>query len=143
MTRRGWRGLERRKFVESLDDGSLKLMFDVVNGARTLLTPNSEIIRGLEALSSQVYLISNPPYSRRRKRHDVFTCHSSSDKLFVRRVADDLGAHGFKVWFDEFKMPPVTPYTSEFSTGSAHQPSSSSRVMGASAMASSASAYLL
>lgn len=50
-------GLERHKFVESLDDGSPKLMLDVVNGARTLLPPNSEIRRGLEALTSRGYLI--------------------------------------------------------------------------------------
>lgn len=99
-------GLERRKFVEKLDDGSLKLMLDVVNGARTLLPPNSEITRGLESLTSQGYLVSNPPYSRSRKRHDVFICHSSGDKRFVRRVANDLGARGFKVWFDEFEMLP-------------------------------------
>jgi hypothetical protein len=99
-------GLERRKFVEGLNDRSLKLMLDLVNGERTRLPPNSEIVRGLEALDSQGYLLENPPYATGRRRHDVFVCHSSSDKRFARRVAEDLGARGFKVWFDEFEMLP-------------------------------------
>ena len=99
-------GLERRKFVDGLNDRSLKCMLDVVNSARTSLPPNSEIARGLDALTLQGYLLANPPYARSRKRHDVFICHSSGDKRFARRVADDLVARGFKVWFDELEMLP-------------------------------------
>ncbi len=38
-------GLERYQFVENLNDESLKLMLDAVNGARALLPANSKITR--------------------------------------------------------------------------------------------------
>jgi hypothetical protein len=36
----------------------------------------------------------------------VFICYSSKDKLFVRKLARDLRAHGLEVWFDEWAMFP-------------------------------------
>jgi hypothetical protein len=35
-------------------------------------------------------------------RYDVFLCHSSSDKVLVRRVATALRNAGLKVWFDDW-----------------------------------------
>lgn len=34
----------------------------------------------------------------------VFICHSSKDKAFVRTLANDLKAHGVPVWFDEWSL---------------------------------------
>lgn len=34
----------------------------------------------------------------------IFLSHSSTDKPFVRRIASDLLAEGFPVWFDEWNM---------------------------------------
>ncbi|MEY2480639.1 MAG: hypothetical protein QOI04_1566 [Verrucomicrobiota bacterium] len=34
----------------------------------------------------------------------VFLCHSSKDKPFARRLADDLARHGVQVWIDEAEV---------------------------------------
>ncbi len=34
----------------------------------------------------------------------VFLSHTKTDKEFVRRLAGDLDALGFKVWFDEWEL---------------------------------------
>jgi len=35
---------------------------------------------------------------------DVFICHASEDKLFVRPLAHELRLRGFDVWYDEFVL---------------------------------------
>lgn len=35
---------------------------------------------------------------------NIFLCHSSADKPFVRRIAADLTAAGHKTWLDEFEI---------------------------------------
>lgn len=37
---------------------------------------------------------------------EVFLCHSSKDKPFVRRLADDLEILGLTVWLDEWQLSP-------------------------------------
>lgn len=37
---------------------------------------------------------------------NLFLCHSSKDKKFVRRLAEDLTIKGVTVWFDEWEMLP-------------------------------------
>jgi hypothetical protein len=34
----------------------------------------------------------------------VFVCHSSQDKPFVRRIANDLLDEGYRVWFDAWEI---------------------------------------
>lgn len=40
------------------------------------------------------------------KEKVVFLCHGSEDKMFVRRLANDLTRHGLKVFFDEWEIGP-------------------------------------
>ncbi len=37
-------------------------------------------------------------------RRDIFLCHASDDKPFVRQVYMDLVDHGFNTWMDEFEI---------------------------------------
>ena len=106
-------GYERRKFISGLNDRSIQSMLEIVNLERVRRPISSEIKRGLERLISEGYLndragflLTNPPYVTQPKLHDAFICHSSNDKRFARRMANDLMSHGFKVWLDEFEMLP-------------------------------------
>jgi len=38
------------------------------------------------------------------RRHDIFICHASADKQFVRQLAKRLRAYGVKVWLDEWEL---------------------------------------
>jgi hypothetical protein len=101
-------GYERRKFVNSLDDKSIKLILENAASAKAESDQLSQRLRHeLERLISKGYL-DKAKVSRvsKQKLHDAFICHSSNDKRFARRVANDLESHGFKVWFDEFEMLP-------------------------------------
>ncbi len=40
----------------------------------------------------------------REDKKDVFICYSSKDRAFVRKLAEDLKAHGVKVWWDKWEM---------------------------------------
>jgi len=39
-------------------------------------------------------------------RRPIFICHSSKDKSFVRKLADDLRSFGMPVWLDEWELLP-------------------------------------
>lgn len=41
-----------------------------------------------------------------RDGHDLFLCHSSRDKEFVRRLASDLAELSITVWLDEWELAP-------------------------------------
>jgi len=41
---------------------------------------------------------------RKKKTTKIFLCHSSDDKPFVRRLANELKSFGVDVWFDEWEM---------------------------------------
>ena len=46
-----------------------------------------------------------PTFKRRPKRQpDLFLSHSSTDKAFVRELANDLSGLGIDVWFDEWEI---------------------------------------
>ena len=47
----------------------------------------------------------------------VFLSHNSTDKPFVRRVADDLESQGMDVWLDERKMKADDSITDGISDG--------------------------
>jgi hypothetical protein len=98
-------GYERRKFVDCLDDRSLRMMLDVfshqVETRDQWLTRKTR--RGLENLIEQGFV--NPPYHN-KKLPDVFVCHSSREKRFARKMVKDITSQGYKVWFDEFTMRP-------------------------------------
>jgi len=50
----------------------------------------------------QISLTSVPPSERSPMKYDVFISHASEDKdSFVRPLAEELTAIGFKVWYDE------------------------------------------
>lgn len=38
------------------------------------------------------------------KKYDVFICHASEDKLYVKNLADELKKAGFEVWYDDFQL---------------------------------------
>ncbi len=38
--------------------------------------------------------------------HDVFVCHASEDKTFVRDLCQELKNRKLRVWFDEFELTP-------------------------------------
>lgn len=42
--------------------------------------------------------------SDQEQRPDVFVCHSSQDKEFVRRLSHDIAAEGYRVWYAEWEM---------------------------------------
>ncbi len=46
------------------------------------------------------------PASSSDPSHDIFICHASEDKPFVRRLARALRAHGVRAWVDEYEMRP-------------------------------------
>lgn len=40
------------------------------------------------------------------KKYDLFISHSSKDKAFIHKLADDLKARGLAVWYDKWEMKP-------------------------------------
>lgn len=63
----------------------------------------------LECLIEQTYIIEEIQERERMarrpsKRRNVFLCHASADKPFVRCVMNDLARAGHTVWLDEFEI---------------------------------------
>lgn len=52
-----------------------------------------------------------------KKTHDVFLCHNSEDKPFVRDVAAAVKSHGLTVWFDEEDMVGGQPWQEQLEAG--------------------------
>ena len=47
----------------------------------------------------------------------IFLSHSSKDKEFVRKLADDLKTYGLSVWFDEWEIKVGDSITNKISQG--------------------------
>jgi len=97
------------RFFRSFDEDDLKPMLEMLLPFRENLDP--AVRRRMEALLATGYLqvrIVNAEESgsESTQRRDVFICHSSVDKPFVRRLAWDLTHEGYSVWLDEFMMFP-------------------------------------
>jgi hypothetical protein len=51
------------------------------------------------------------------RRPHLFLSHSSADKTFVRKLANDLGACEVDVWLDEWEIAPGDSIYQEISKG--------------------------
>ena len=91
-----------------LPEESLRKVLEMVAPFRHQL--DLELRDGIEELIDDGYLKERAEVlealSKKVECHDVFICHSSVDKRFARRLANDLIENHFKVWFDEFEMLP-------------------------------------
>jgi hypothetical protein len=100
----------RRDYISKLDDASINRVLSGVKALRIPL-PSRRAKEELDALASQG-ILEDLEYFRAfgvpkgKPPHDVFVCHSSHDKEFVRKLAAALKNQGFKVWLDEFEMLP-------------------------------------
>jgi len=118
----GFRVAVDRGFIVSLDyvEEEIIKLLNAYRGvtldflARNIKVSKRTVRKILEELVSQekIPFVINPETETLEPRIPpqagkgikVFLCHSSKDKGFVRRLAQDLEGRGVRVWFDEWEM---------------------------------------
>ena len=102
--------------------------FEVISGKLMDLAIHKQLSadpRALHELWSEKFLINEELYERRMLsemksfawERNVFLCHSSTDKWFVRMVNDDLCRLGAKTWLDENEIRPGDSIVEKISDG--------------------------
>ncbi len=102
----------RRAVTSSSWHNHDEAFFDVIEGIQEVveeLTAQPQT-PALSAIAQNSPSKEIPMPSQQQQEFDVFLCHNSDDKPEVKRIAEQLKAHGIKPWLDEWELPPGLPW---------------------------------